>query len=192
MYVGRQTVHVHRTRLKDDIIQLFSCPKITSQVLDVRVIDDHGHLEEGEGPGVLRDVLSTFWQTIFASLTLGHVEKVPFIRHDHQKHEWEAIGRVLFFGLKEAAYLPVCLSPVFLASCLHGEKTTTEADLLLSFKSYITPDGREVLERVLSEDFESDDEDLVDFLSSYKCYRKPKAQNIKSLFAELAHQKIIH
>lgn len=88
--------------------------------------------------------------------------------------------------------MPVCLSPVFLASCLHGEKTTTKADLLLSFKSYITPDEREVLERVLSEDFESDDEDLVDFLSSYKCYRKPKAQNIKSLFAELAHQKIIH
>lgn len=106
----------------------------------MRVIDDHGHLEEGKGPGVLRDVLSTFWQTIFTSLTLGHVEKVPSIRHDHQKHEWEAIGRVLLFGLKEAAYSPVCLSPVFLASCLHGEETITEADLLLSFKSYITPD----------------------------------------------------
>ncbi|KAK2567968.1 hypothetical protein P5673_007868 [Acropora cervicornis] len=51
--------------------------KITRQVLNVRVIDDHGHLEEQEGLGVLRDVLSTFWQHIFASLTLGHVEKVP-------------------------------------------------------------------------------------------------------------------
>ena len=184
-------MHVHRTRLKDDLIQLFSCPEITRQVLNVRVIDDHGHLEKGEGPGVLRDVLSTFWQHIFASLTLGHVEKVPSIRHDHQKHEWEAIGRVLLYGFKEAGYVPGCLSPVFLASCLHGEETITEADLLLSFKSYITPDEREVLERVLSEDFESDDEDLIEFLSSYKCYRKPKPQNIHSLFAELAHQEII-
>lgn len=188
---GSQTVQVHRTRLKDDLIQLFSCPKITRQALNVRVIDDHGRLEKGEGPGLLRDVLSPFWQHIFASLTLGHVEKVPSIRHDHQKHEWEAIGRVLLYGLKEAGYVPVCLSPVFLASCLHGEETITEADLLLSFKSYITPDEREVLERVLSEDFESDDEDLTEFLSSYKCYRIPKPQNIKSLFVELAHQEII-
>ena len=104
----------------------------------MRVIDDHGRLEKGEGPGVLRDVLSTFWQHIFTSLTLGHVEKVPSIRHDHQKHEWEAIGRVLLYGFKEAGYVPVCLSPVFLASCLHGEETITEIDLLLSFKSYIT------------------------------------------------------
>ena len=122
---------------------------------------------------------------------MGHVEKVPSIRHDHQKHEWEVIGRVLLYGFKEAGYVPVCLSPVFLASCLHGEETITEADLLLSFKSYITPDEREVLERVLSEDFESDDEDLTEFLSSYKCYRIPKPQNIKSLFVELSQQEII-
>ena len=61
-------MHVYHTRLKDDIIELFSCPKITRQVLNVRVIDDHGHLEVREGSDVLRDVLSTFWQHIFASL----------------------------------------------------------------------------------------------------------------------------
>ena len=44
---------------------------------------------------------------------------------------------------------------------------------------------------MLSEDFESDQKDFAEFLSSYKCYRKPKLQNFKSLFAELAHQEII-
>lgn len=65
---------------------------------------------------------------------LGHVEKVPSIRNDRQKHEWEAIGLVLMYGFKKASYVPVCLSPLFLASCLQGKETITEADLLLSLK----------------------------------------------------------
>ena len=186
---GSQTVQVQCTTLKNDLIQLFSCPKITNQALNVRIIDDNSRLEKGLGPSVPRDVLSTSWQHIFASLTLGHIEKVPSIRHDHQKHEWEVV--VLLYGFKEAGYVLACLSPVFLASFPDGKETITEADLLLPFKPYITLEEREVLERVLLEDFESDEEDLTEFLSSYKCYRIPKPQNIKCLFAELAHQEII-
>ena len=103
---GKKTVQVHRTRLKDDLVQLFSCPEITRQVLNVRVIDDHGRLEEGEGPGVLRDVLSTFWQHIFASLTLGYVEKVPSIRHDH----WACVA-VWFKRNRLCARMPISSIP---------------------------------------------------------------------------------
>jgi len=116
---------------------------------------------------------------------LEHVQKVPSIRHDPQKHEWEAIGRVLLYGFKEAVYVPVCVSSVFLASCLHGEETITEAYLLLSFKSCVTPDERQVLERI----FESHDEDLsfCPVTSAFE-YVSPK---ISSLFAELAPREII-
>lgn len=103
---------------------------MTKGKLNVRVIDHQGRLEQGVGPGVLRDVLATLWQEVCASLTLGDVEKVPCIRHDHWKHEWEAIGRVLLYGFTEVGYVPVCLSPVFLATCIHGEETITEEDLL--------------------------------------------------------------
>ena len=152
----------------------------------MRVINDQGRLKEGVGLGVVREVLATFWQDIFASLTLGDVEKVPCIRHDNQKQEWEVIGCVWLYGFQEVGYVPVCLSP-----CLHGEETVTEEELLQSFKLYITADEREVFDRCLSEDFESNDEDVLDFLSSYKCFRKPIPQNIKVIFVELAHQEII-
>ena len=147
----------------------------------MRVINHQGHLEEGVGPGVVREVLATFWQDVFASLTLGDIEKVPCIRHDH----------LWLYGFQEVGYVPVCLSPLFLASCIHGEETVTEEELLQSFKLYITADEREVFDRCLSEDFESNDEDVLDFLSSYKCFRKPTPQNIKVIFIELAHQEII-
>lgn len=144
----------------------------------MRVINHQGHLEEEVGPFVVREVLATFWQDVFASLTLGDIGKVPCIRHDHQKQEWEAIGRVW-------------LSPLFLAFRIHGKETVTEEELLQSFKLYIPADEREVFDRCLSEDFESNDEDVLDFLSSYKCFRKPTPQNIKVIFIELAHQEII-
>ena len=90
-----------------------------SQVESFKVIDEHRQLEEGEGVGVTRDVIATF-----ASASLGDKEKVPCIRHDFQKSEWQAIARILVYGYKVAAYFPVSLSNAVLASCLFGEHRT--------------------------------------------------------------------
>ena len=68
-----------------------------SQVKSFKVIDERGQLEEGEGVGVKRDVIATFWQQLFASASLGDKEKVPCIRHDFQKSEWQAIARILVY-----------------------------------------------------------------------------------------------
>ena len=72
-------VHVHRSLIKEDVIKLFADPTVLQQELHWRVIDNHGRQEEGVGSGVQRDILATFWQGIFASLTVGDVEKVPCI-----------------------------------------------------------------------------------------------------------------
>ena len=58
----------------------------------MRVVDERGKVEEGEGEGVTRDIIATFWQQFFSSAAIGDKEKVPAIRHDYQKSEWEAIG----------------------------------------------------------------------------------------------------
>lgn len=183
---------VHRGHVKEELIQIFSDKEIMQQPLEWRFIDDQGRQEEGVGSGVQRDVFATFWQSVFSSLTVGDVQKVPCIRHDHQKNEWEAVCRVLVYGFKHANYLPVSISPVFLASCLYGEETITEEDLLSSFTYYITADEREALNKCLQPDYtDFQDEDLLDLLSTYKCYRLPTRENIRLLLTELAHQEII-
>ena len=73
--------------------------------METTVIDDHGSKEEGVRAGVQRDIFSRIWQTVFCSYTLSDVEKVPCIRHDVQKSEWEAIGRVLTYGFKYCGYI---------------------------------------------------------------------------------------
>lgn len=172
---------VHRSLIKEDLIKLFADPTVLEQELDWRVIDDHGRQEEGVGSGVQREVLATFWQRTFASLTVGDIEKVPCIRHDH----------VLVYGFRFAGYVPVCRSPVSLASCMYGEEPITEEELLTAFTNYVTADDREVLAKCLSDDFDSQDDDLLQWLSSYTSLKLPTKENIKALLAELAHQERI-
>ena len=80
-------VRVHRTHLRDELTELFSDPEILQETIE------------------WRHIFSTFWQTVFCSYTLGDVEKVPYIRHDLQKSQWEAIGRVLTYGFKYCSYI---------------------------------------------------------------------------------------
>ena len=172
-------------------MKLFADPTVLEQQLDWRVMDDHGREAEGVRSGVQRDILATFWQRIFSSLTVGDLDKVPCIWHDHQKTEWKAICCVLVYGFQFAGYVPISLSPVFLASCFYGEESITKEDLLTSFSYYVTADDREVLTKCLSGELHCQDDDLLELLSSFKCFKLPTKDNIKVLLVELAHQEII-
>ena len=90
-----QQVSVHRCTTRKDLIQVFSHPNIVNCKLDMVVIDPQGEPELGKGKGVILDILTHFWHECFISLSVGRREKTPFIRHDMQKREWEAIVRIL-------------------------------------------------------------------------------------------------
>ena len=191
-YILLPEVHVHRTNLKGDLINIFKDENSMGEVESFKVIDERGLPEEGDGIGVTRDVVTTFWQQFFASASTGDREKVPSIRHDYQKNEWQAIARILVFGYKAAEYFPVSLSSAFLASCLFGEETISSDFLLTSFRGHITADERELFDKVVSGGFEKDDEaDVLEFLGNYNAYRRPTKDNILVIIAELAHQELI-
>jgi hypothetical protein len=86
--------------MKADLIKAFTDPSILNDDIYISVINQRGEKEEGFGSGVYRDVLSTFWYEVYESLMVGEEERVPYIRHDYQWQEWEAIARVLVFGYK--------------------------------------------------------------------------------------------
>ncbi|XP_044179577.1 uncharacterized protein LOC122961059 [Acropora millepora] len=182
---------LYRAFLKDNLIEVFKDPEILQVNLDVTLIGDNGKEEEGKGAGVFRDTLSSFWSQFFNSLTVGTQEKVPAIRHDYQRAEWEAIARILIYGYIKERYFPLPLSRAFVALCLFGEESMTSDFLLSSFKLYISEDERETLQKCLEEKIEDEYDDVLDFLSNYKCYRSPTQENILQIVSELAHQEII-
>lgn len=105
-----QTISLHRAVLKDSMIEAFKNPEILRVNLAVTFISNSGKEEEGKGAGVFRDALSTFWNQFFNSLSVGGQEKVPALRHDYQRGEWEAIARILVYGYMKEKYFPLSLS----------------------------------------------------------------------------------
>lgn len=183
----KREVIVHQSTIRKYMIEIFTDPDVSVCLLDVIVIDSQGQQEEGRGRGVLLDVLTEFWQNVFTSLTVGSGEKVPFIRHDLQRPQWEEIARILVYGYKTVQYFPINLSQLFLVSFLFGEDSISPDFLLTSVREYIAAEDREVLDACLSDAFDPDDKDTFEFLSTFKCFRMPSKDNIQ----KLAHQELI-
>ena len=186
-----KSVTIYRTNIRADLINVFNCPNILDFVLDVTVIDANGNEEKGKGKGVMLDVLTHFWQEFFTAYSAGSNEKTPFIRHDLQKPQWEAIGKIIVYGYRIHNYFPLKLSQITIATCLFGEECLNNHFLMMSFRSYVAHDDREVLDKCLGEDFDPDDEEMLDFLSMWKCYKQPTKENIESIIFELAHQELV-
>ncbi len=103
------------------MIATFKEEGVLQRNIDVTLIGYNGKVEIGKGDGVFRDALTTFWNQFFNSLAVGAQEKIPAIRHDYQKDEWEAIARILLYGYVRDGYFPLSLSLGFLVVCLFGD-----------------------------------------------------------------------
>ena len=183
---------IHRSTLMKDLIAAFCDPKVSNSILFFKVVDARGVEERGEGKGVARDVLTEFWCLFFQSLAVGAAAKVPVIRHDYQKDQWEAIARILLYGYSKEGIFPISLSAVFVASCILGDDDISDDMLLQAFKLYVSEDEKDVIIDCLQncENFVQNT-DLLDLLSSYNCYRNPSGENIESIISQLAHQELI-
>ena len=135
-------------------------------------------------------MLTSFWQECFSSLTVDASEKVPNVRHDYQKGEWEAIGRIIVYGYSFAKHFPIPLSPAFVATVFFGGESLMPEFLVESFKSYLSVHERRVLDKALGNDFDPRDENLLELLSTFKWYKSPNKTNVFTIVHELANQEL--
>ena len=183
-------VLIHRTNVMKDMINEFRNNDILNYKLVLRVMASNGAVEKGEGEGVVREILTLFWQSFSSSLSVGAKEKVPSIRHDFQSSDWQAAARIIIFGYTTVKYFPINLSVAFVALCIFGEEKVPNDMLLESFKLYVSTDEKNVINVCLNRNFNSQDEDTLEFLSSYKCFHAPSEENINNIIFQLAHQEI--
>ena len=95
--VQEKNIVVHRTTLREKLIIEFSDTDILKVIIVVKVIDERGEFEKGDGCGVFHDIITEFWNLLFISAAVGASEKVPAIKHDFQSKKWEAIVRIYLF-----------------------------------------------------------------------------------------------
>lgn len=167
--VRKRVIKVHRLNVKRDLIDIFKDESVMADDLEVVVIDFRGRQEIGKGVGVLRDILSLFWKEAYDSLFIGENERVPFVRHDYQREEWAAIGRILVKGYQGSGYFPLLMSQAFFAYLLFGESAVTGPMLIQSFQNYVSADEKTfIIKSIAGEiDYEGDDgTDLLEMLSN--------------------------
>ena len=184
-------VVVHRATICTDVICIFTDPNILNNLINVKIIDNRGQEEKGKGKGVILDVLTYFWQECFTVHTAGSTEKTSPIRYDMQKDQWQSIARVIVYGFTVLNYFPLKLSQLIITTCLFGEESLSRQFLLMSFSAYVTRDDRTVIDTCFSEDCDPNDEDILEFLSMWKCCRVPTKENIEAIMFELAHQELV-
>ena len=88
-------------------------------------------------------------------------------------------------------YFPLQLSPAFIATRLFGDEALTDDLLLDSFRFYLSSEERETLDECFAGRLSPNDGEILDLLSSLKCYRNPTEENLKEIILELAHQEFV-
>ena len=159
------TITVHHGNTFQDMITAFSEAKILYKALNVkRMLPDNSE-EAGSGSGVLRDVLSCFWQEFYGRCTLGATVKVPFICHDFSAEKWKAVGRVLLKGYLDCQYFPNKLAQPFLEEVLFN---CIYSDLKAHFLQFVSS---QVLKQAMT-DFSKVDHDDLEILDGYGCRKR--------------------
>ena len=67
----------------------------------------------------------------------------------------------------------------------------TSETLIKSFRQFLATEDREALEKCLGDDFEPNDEDVLDLLTSFKCFKAPSKNNIEAIIIKLTQQELV-
>jgi hypothetical protein len=180
---------INRPKIREDLLFEFEYKEILSKKLNFGIMGFNGKLEAGQGIGVEREIMSSFFNEFYQSCCIGASEKVPMIRHDFQKGEWEACARIICYGIK-IGYYPIKLSYAFMKSSFQSENSVTQEDLVKSFFKYVSCEDKETLERNLKE-LDDDQSELLEVLSTYKCFSLPTKDNLNEIISQLAHKELI-
>lgn len=110
---------------------------------------------------------------------------MPFIRHNFQIDEWQAVAQLLVWERKQAGRFPVQLAPPFLEEVPYGTVTSSCKD---GFLQNVSDQERQVLLTVL-ENFDSVKiEALLQVLGVHERYQLPTEDNLVPLLSQLSHK----
>ncbi|CAL9693084.1 unnamed protein product [Knipowitschia caucasica] len=181
-------LEVRRGFCLTDLMSAFGDPSIMNKDMTIAMKLPNGSFEKGSGSGVFRDCLCEFWNEFYNRCTVGDTVKVPFLRHEYQIHEWQAIGRILVKGWPTAGYFPIRISLPFLEEALYCK---TYSSIKESFLLYISKSDRQIIEGALNNFGSVEQDALIDVLDSHECHQIPTEENICSLVAQLGHKALI-
>ena len=183
-------IQFHRGLVLQELIDVMKSGDINPVMSNyaIQMVLPNGILEAGEdNGGVLRDCLSEFWDSFYEQCTIGYDCKVPFLRHDYGEIEWNAVGKIIVFGWKQAKYFPIKLCRCLFEYALFN----TNESLIQDFFLYIDPMEREVLSTAMTDFPAADFEELVNIFDSHQGKILPNETNLSILIQQIAHKELL-
>ena len=115
---------VHRGQVLRKLVAFFKVnPEVdfSSDVITATIVLPNGELVQAyDSRGVMRDLLTEFWDDFYERCTTGTNLKIPCLRHDMEAADWKAVGKIIALGWMVQKILPIRLAPNFLKSVLYG------------------------------------------------------------------------
>ena len=186
------TIRLHRGNVLAELRDYYKTHDVKNPIY-CKMILPNGQEEAAEdNGGVLRDALSEFWEEFYEMNTVGETVKVPSTRHNMEKEDWEACGKVLLIGYRQERYFPVQLATCFLEYCMGGDDAVTKELLVDTFLDYLPDCERDVLERA-RKDFDdvSGSDELLDVQSDHKIRVVVTASNLEEVLKQVAQKELV-
>lgn len=123
------SIVVHRGQVLRELIKIFkenSDVDFKKDIILASIILPNGEREHDSG-GVMRNMLSEFWEDFYEQCTTGTDLKISCLRHDMEADDWRAVGKIIALGWILKKILPIRLAPNFLnPHCLELVVTNLE------------------------------------------------------------------
>lgn len=178
---------VRRVIIVKDLLEVFKDSTIVYSTLKMRFINEVAV----DDAGVSRDVYTAFWEQ-FLEQCEGETERVPRLRPDYCKAEWQAVGLIWVKGLLDHGVMPAMLSKSFILACIHGLDSVDVDILMASFLNFLPPVERLVIEKALQGVVEqSDEEELMDIFTRMGSHYLPAKDDLQPAIETMAHKALL-
>lgn len=183
---------VHRGQILREVIKTFKDnPDVdfTKDIITATIILPNGEKEQAyDSGGVLRDLLTEFWDDFYEQCTSGTSLKVPCLRHDMEAEDWKAVGRVIAMGWTLQKILPIQLAPNFLSSALFG---IAGNKLREEFLQFIPQSESKVLSSALENMENVEMDEILEILSNHECKVRVTKDNLGAVIDQIAHMEMV-
>ena len=133
--------------------------------------------------GVLRDVLSAFWEGAIDRFFEGEGSVVPALTEGATQQTWRAIGRILTAGWRQVGFLPIRVNLTSLAA------TFLEGDQEVTVSSWVETFGGAEREALLHP--RADDPMIMDIITRYGARNVPLEGSLQEQLTRCAYVDMI-
>lgn len=177
----------------NDVMKLFTSEEIMKEFplriqYDTEIAYDAG--------GVLRDMLSAFWEVAYLKLFDGGSVLTPLLHAQVDMTTFPLLGKILSHGYFVAGYLPLRIAFPTLAGMLLGQSAEVSDDMLITaFANSISPVDASVIKdalKVKGTSFRPDTSaKLLNVMSRYESRVLPSPSNLKQQILQVSRFQFI-